>query len=244
MSIFLINEKIILTMKHEWNKKTLWVLALAILFFMGGVAFYWFSMHNHHSMGSQNKSQHHAQHLKHHELGEHDEVNMPGLQGEDITDQEVADLKQLFQKHNEISRLVENIPNGIITVTESDNEELRSSIIDHVTMMVTRLQEEKNPQVIIQSPTLHEIFEYYDEIETEIELTEKGISLIQTSTNPEVVALLQQHALEISDMVDRGMQAVHERMMASSHQYKEKHHHQKDDDDYDDEYDDHHDDQD
>ena len=222
-------------MKQEWNKKTLWVLALAILFFMGGVAFYWFSQHNHHSMGSQSKGQHHAQHLKHHELGEHDEVNMPGLQGEDITDQEIADLKQLFQKHNEISRLVENIPNGIITVTESDNEELRSSLIDHVTLMVTRLQEEKNPQVIIQSPTLHEIFEYYDEIETEIELTEKGISLIQTSTNPEVVALLQQHASEISDMVDRGMQAVHERMMASSHQYKEKHHHQGDDDDYDDE---------
>ncbi|MDA8711489.1 hypothetical protein N9M54_04220 [Alphaproteobacteria bacterium] len=232
MSIFLNNEKIILTMKHEWNKKTLWVLALAIIFFMGGVAFYWFSMHNHHSMGSQNKSQHHAQHLKHHE---HDEVNMPGLQGEDITDQEVADLKQLFQKHNEISRLVENIPNGIITVTESDNEELRSSIIDHVTLMVTRLQEKKNPQVIIQSPTLHEIFKYYDEIENELELTEKGISLIQTSTNPEVVALLQQHASEISDMVDRGMEAVHERMMTSSHQYKEKHHHQVDDDDYDDE---------
>ena len=157
-------------------------------------------------------SKHHAQHLKHHE---HDEVNMPGLQGADITDQEVNDLKQLFQKHNEIKRLVENIPNGIITVTESDNEELRSSIVDHVTMMVTRLQEEKNPQVIIQSPTLHEIFKYYDEIETEIELTEKGISVIQTSENPEVVALLQQHASEISDMVDRGMQAVHERMMKS-----------------------------
>ena len=66
-------------MKQEWNKKILLVLALAILFFMGGVAFYWFSQHNHHSMGSQNKSQHHAQHLKHHEPDEHDEVNMPGL---------------------------------------------------------------------------------------------------------------------------------------------------------------------
>ena len=196
-------------MNNSWNKKTIWILVIAIVFFMGGIAFYLLSMKNHHySMGSQ----HHAQHLKH---LEHDEVNMPGLQGEDITDQEVNDLKQLFQKHNEIKRLVENIPNGIITVTESDNEELRTSIIDHVTMMVTRLQEEKNPQVIIQSPTLHEIFEYYDEIETEIELTEKGISVIQTSENPEVVALLQQHASEISDMVDRGMQAVHERMMKS-----------------------------
>ena len=196
-------------MSKTSNKKSLVILLLAILFFIGGGAFFLFSMKNHHySMGSQ----HHAQHLKHHE---HDEVNMPGLQGEDITDQEVNDLKQLFQKHNEIKRLAENIPNGIITVTESDNEELRSSIVDHVTMMVTRLQEEKNPQVIIQSPTLHEIFEYYDEIETEIELTEKGISVIQTSENPKVVALLQQHASEISDMVDRGMQAIHERMMKS-----------------------------
>ena len=196
-------------MNNSWNKKTIWILVIAIVFFMSGIAFYLLSMKNHHySMGSQ----HHAQHLKHHE---HDEVNMPGLQGEDITDQEVNDLKQLFQKHNEIKRLVENIPNGIITVTESDKEELRSRIVDHVTMMVTRLQEEKNPQVIIQSPTLHEIFKYYDEIETEIELTEKGISVIQNSENPEVVALLQQHASEISDMVDRGMQAVHERMMKS-----------------------------
>ena len=196
-------------MHNSWNKKTLWILVMAILFFIGGIAFYLLSMKNHHYSMS---SQHHAQHLKQHG---HDEMNMPGLQGEDITDQEVNDLKQLFQKHNEISRLVENIPNGIITVTETDNEELRTSIIDHVTMMVTRLQEEKNPQVIIQSPTLHEIFEYYDEIETEIELTEKGISIIQTSENEVVVALLQQHAAEISDMVDRGMQAVHDRMMQS-----------------------------
>ena len=196
-------------MHNSWNKKTLWILVMAILFFIGGIAFYLLSMKNHHYSMS---SQHHAQHLKQHG---HDEVNMPGLQGEDITDQEVNDLKQLFQKHNEISRLVENIPNGIITVTETDNEELRTSIIDHVTMMVTRLQEEKNPQVIIQSPTLHEIFEYYDEIETEIELTEKGISIIQTSENEVVVALLQQHAAEISDMVNRGMQVVHDRMMQS-----------------------------
>ena len=72
-------------------------------------------------------------------------------------------------------------------------------------------------------------------IETELELTEKGISIIQTSANEKVVALLQQHASEISYMVDRGMEAVHERMMTSSYQYKEKHHHQGDDDDYDDE---------
>lgn len=62
---------------------------------------------------------------------------------------------------------------------------------------------------------MNDIFKYYDEIETEIELTKKGISVIQTSDNQEVVTLLQQHASEIYDMVDRGMQAVHERMIKS-----------------------------
>ena len=83
-------------------------------------------------------------------------------------------------------------------------------------MMVTRLQEGRNPEVIIQSPTLDRLFDYYREIDTEIEVTELGISVLQTSSNPEVVALLQKHAAEVSDMAARGMAAVHERMMGPS----------------------------
>jgi hypothetical protein len=44
-------------------------------------------------------------------------------------------------------------------------------------------------------------------------MIELGVEVIQTSANSEVVALLQQHAAEVSDMAARGMQAVHERMM-------------------------------
>ena len=83
-------------------------------------------------------------------------------------------------------------------------------------MMVTRLQEGKNPEVIIQSPTLDSLFDFYEEIDTEIELTDKGIKVIQTSTNPKVIKLLQKHAAEVSDMSKRGMEAVHERMMKNN----------------------------
>ena len=61
-------------------------------------------------------------------------------------------------------------------------------------------------------------FGVYNEIDTEIELTDTGIKVIQTSANPEVVTLLQTHAAEVSDMSKRGMQAVHERMAGQSHQ--------------------------
>ncbi len=147
----------------------------------------------------------------------HDEVNMPGLQGKDTTEQEVNDLKTIFRAHKGIGRVVSNIPNGIITTTEATDIKLREAIISHVSMMVTRLQEGKNPEVIIQSPTLDALFEVYEEIDTEIELTDTGVKVTQTSENPDVIKLLQTHAAEVSDMSKRGMQAVHERMAGSSH---------------------------
>ena len=50
-------------------------------------------------------------------------------------------------------------------------------------------------------------------IETDIDLTDKGLIVIQTSSNTEVVKALQKHALEVSDLAERGMAAVHEQMM-------------------------------
>ena len=157
----------------------------------------------------------HKKHKHGHGHSEHDEVNMPGLQGIDTTDIEVNDLKKIFQNHKEIKRTVTNIENGIKTETNSENLEIRAAIVGHVTLMVTRIQEGRNPKVLIQSPTLDKLFNNYDKIETSIELTETGIAVIQTSKDPKVVNLLQTHASEINDMVEKGMQAIHERMMTS-----------------------------
>ncbi|MEK9691023.1 MAG: hypothetical protein VW179_03435, partial [Pelagibacteraceae bacterium] len=150
-----------------------------------------------------------------HGHSEHDEVNMPGLQGIDTTETEVNDLKKIFQNHKEIKRTVTNIENGIKTETYSENLEIRAAIVSHVTAMITRIQEGRNPKVLIQSPTLDKLFNNYDKIETSIELTDTGIAVIQTSKDPKVVNLLQTHASEINDMVEKGMQAIHERMMSS-----------------------------
>lgn len=163
------------------------------------------------------KSHHGMKSEKQHHKGGHDEVNMPGLQGKDTTEQEINDLKEIFRSHKGITRNVMNIANGIVTTTEAKDETLRQAIVTHVSMMVTRLQEGRDPEVIIQSPTLGSLFAVYDEIETEIELTDMGVKVIQTSANPQVVTLLQTHAGEVSDMAERGMEAVHERMAGQSH---------------------------
>jgi len=215
------------------------LILFALVFSLGAGAAVWFTRHHggdHHGYNhseSYDYDDHHDDHHgddDHDKMGDdkghgggHDEVNMPGLNGKDTTPDEVNDLKTLFQKHEGITRDVVLLPNGIKTITEAADETLRDAIVNHVTMMITRLEDGQNPEVRIQSPTLDELFAVYQDIETTIEMTEMGVAVVQTSANPEAVRLLQTHAAEVSDMAARGMEAIHERMMRSG----DGDHHQK-----------------
>ncbi|WP_417669548.1 hypothetical protein [Roseibium sp.] len=143
----------------------------------------------------------------------HDMVRMPGLQGLDTTPEETAEMAVMFRNFPRINREVENLPNGIRTHTWSDDPDIRSVVVSHVVGMITRVEEGRDPKVFIQSPTLDILFERRDRISTEIEATDTGVLVTQTSDDAEVVAALQTHAAEVSDMAARGMQAVHEAMM-------------------------------
>ncbi|MGH1424435.1 MAG: hypothetical protein ACRBBU_06875 [Pseudooceanicola sp.] len=143
----------------------------------------------------------------------HDEATMPGLRGLDATPLESSELATMFRNFNAITREVTNLPNGIRTITYSADADLMAVVVSHVVGMIDRVEEGRDPKVFIQSPTLDILFERRDRITTEIDSTDQGIIVIQTSNDPEVVAALQTHASEVSDMVDRGMQAVHDMMM-------------------------------
>ncbi|MDG1288770.1 MAG: hypothetical protein P8O11_03495 [Lentibacter sp.] len=161
---------------------------------------------------------HAAMHAKMHGEGgmhqEHDMVNMPGLRGRNATAQESEELAVMFRRFEEITRTVENLPNGIRTVTFVANEELMGVVTSHVIGMIDRVDMGRDPEVIIQSPTLDILFERRASIVTEMDVTDEGIVVIQTSDDPEVVAALHTHAAEVSAMVERGMEAVHEMMAA------------------------------
>ena len=78
--------------------------------------------------------------------------------------------------------------------------------------MIDRVDTGRDPKVRIQSPTLDIIFARRDRLQTQIDLTDTGVVVVQTSDDPELVAALQTHAAEVSDMAARGMHAVHEAM--------------------------------
>ena len=178
------------------------VLVAASVFFLKGNAFY---MLSHHMSGGD--------HMHGADGTGHDEINMPGLRGANATPEESAELAVMFRNFETITRDVTNLPNGIHTVTRSLDEDVMDQLVSHVFGMIGRVEDNDDPEIIIQSRTLDIFFERDDEIETEIELTDEGIVVIQTSEDPELIAALQEHAAEVTDLADRGMAAVHEKMM-------------------------------
>lgn len=143
----------------------------------------------------------------------HDMVNMPGLQGENATAEESAELALMFQRFQTLSREVENLPNGIRTVTRSSDPQVMEALVSHTVGMIDRVGQMNDPKIFIQSPTLDIFFARGDRILSEVDVTDEGVIVVQTSDDPEVVAALHTHAAEVTAMVEQGMHAVHQMMM-------------------------------
>ncbi|MGC1495771.1 MAG: hypothetical protein WA790_08180 [Sulfitobacter sp.] len=144
----------------------------------------------------------------------HDEVNMPGLRGKNASAAESEEIAVLFRNFETITREVENLPNGIRTVTRSSDQAVMDALVNHSVSMIDRVGQLDDPQIIIQSPTLDIFFKRGGGIISDVEMTDDGLVVVQTSDDPEVVTALQTHAAEVTAMADKGMQAVHEMMVA------------------------------
>ena len=115
--------------------------------------------------------------------------------------------------HDKIKRTVTNLPDGIRTVTESEDPQVARAIKSHVASMEKRLGEGRIFNLF--STTLPVLFENKDKISTVVQMTEKGSTVTQTSSDPKVVAALQAHAVEVSELARDGMAAMMRSAMAN-----------------------------
>lgn len=138
---------------------------------------------------------------------------MMGMNHGSATAEERSNIHELVFNHDRIKRTVTNLPDGIRTVTESDDSRIAEVIKKHVAEMGKRVEEGRDPGLPVESPALHSIFRNKDKITSAYEVTGKGIVVVQTSTDASTVKALQDHAAEVSDLARRGMVAMHEAMM-------------------------------
>jgi hypothetical protein len=138
---------------------------------------------------------------------------MMGMAHDEATKSQLQVIHTMLINHDRITRTVTNLPNGIRTVTESDDPVLAGQIKTHVAEMGKRVGAGDDPGLPIESEALHSIFRNKDNIHTTYETTAKGIVVVQTSDDAKTVAVLQSHAAEVTDLVHGGMAALQTAMM-------------------------------
>lgn len=130
---------------------------------------------------------------------------MRGMMGEGRQDMDT--IHALFGAHQQISRTVKKLDNGVETLTESGDPKVQALIREHVRAMYQRLSA---GQPIRQwDPLYAEIFRQSGKIHMELSNTANGIKVIETSNDPWVVKLIHSHADGVSEFVDQGMAAMH-----------------------------------
>jgi hypothetical protein len=122
-------------------------------------------------------------------------------------------VHELLMQHEKLRRTVTNLPNGIRTLTESDDSTMAAQIKAHVALTGPFVTEAKDFVHPMASPALHALLKNGARITRRSEVTARGVLLEETSDDPQVVALLQTHAAEVSALVEGGMAAMRESMM-------------------------------
>ncbi len=113
----------------------------------------------------------------------------------------------LVHENTKIRRTVTRLPDGIRTVTESDDPKIAQDIKAHVASMSGRLKEGREFNIF--STTLPVIFDNAKNIKSSIEFTAKGAIVTRTSPDPKVALALQAHADEVTELVKEGPVAFH-----------------------------------
>ncbi|HYD00879.1 MAG TPA: hypothetical protein VEB22_06595 [Phycisphaerales bacterium] len=109
---------------------------------------------------------------------------------------------ELLQKHTRIRREFREIDGGIESLTESDDPRVAALIVEHVQAMKKRV--ETGARIRQWDPLYVAVFDAGERIRLEIERTGKGVRVRETSSDPEVVKLIRQHAGVVSGFVSLG----------------------------------------
>lgn len=148
------------------------------------------------------KSAQSAEHADHDDHDDHAVDSGPPHDDRHAADRD--DFHYLLSNHQRIRRTVTELPNGVDTLTESDDDDVAAKIKEHVHWMQVRI--EKTQPIRMRDPLFAEIFRHTDKIVMKHEETPQGVRVIETSDDPYVANLIRAHAKVVSGFVARGFQ--------------------------------------
>jgi protein tyrosine phosphatase (PTP) superfamily phosphohydrolase (DUF442 family) len=118
--------------------------------------------------------------------------------------------QQLLSDHAAIRRTLmhsEKDGRGIVeATTESDDPIVAARIIEHAKAMQARMK--VGAQVRFWDPVFAELFKKHGAVTIDVTPTDKGVKIVESSADPQAVALLRSHAMGVSEFVREGHKAA------------------------------------
>lgn len=111
----------------------------------------------------------------------------------------------LLRANHTLLRSVTHTEDGIEAVTEATDPAIVAKLIDHAEAMKVRI--DTGAQVRIWDEVFVDLFENHAGINLEVTVTERGVKIKESATDPQVVALMRSHAMGVSDFVREGTEA-------------------------------------
>ena len=119
----------------------------------------------------------------------------------------------MFNRHTEITRTVEEIPGGIRTTTQSTSPDLVAQLQAHVSSMYSHL--DQGAEVMCMSGSLHTLFRHANGYRRQLTFTPTGVIAEETADDPALTQAIRAHAREVTGFVHDGMPPMMRGMMGS-----------------------------
>lgn len=118
---------------------------------------------------------------------------------------------EMFMRHSEIDRIVEDIPGGVRTTTESASPALTAQLQEHVSSMYAHL--DQGTEIRCMSQSLPTLFRSAGGYRRQLTFTPRGVIAEETADDPALTDVIRAHAREVTGFVRDGMPAMMQQMM-------------------------------
>jgi hypothetical protein len=120
---------------------------------------------------------------------------------------------EMFNRHGEITRTVEEIPGGVRTTTQSNSPGLVVQLQAHVSSMYSHL--EQGAEVMCMSASLPTLFRRANGYRRQLTFTRTGVIAEEIADDPALAQAIRAHAQEVTGFVRDGMPPMMRGMMGS-----------------------------
>ncbi|MDE1951401.1 MAG: hypothetical protein KGL51_02185 [Betaproteobacteria bacterium] len=119
---------------------------------------------------------------------------------------------ELFERHKLIQRKVTELPDGVHDVTTSNDPTTAALIQEHVVDMYARLAQDR-PFPYPMSNSVPQMFAHPTQYQRKLVILPDGVAVTETSSDPEMVAVIKAHSRELDRFAKEGMPAMMRGMM-------------------------------